>query len=90
MNAHEALARQRKAEAIVDGIWESMEPEARISHEIVETFRLTKDQTFRDAVAEATGQRSPFEATWNLALELLAKRVKDARWGADAVEARAS
>lgn len=81
-NGFEADAREKKAQAIVTWIWSNLTEAQKVDVEILTLVRLC-NQEMRDTAAKCAGQRSPSEATWRRVHELLAQRVKDARWGFD-------
>lgn len=77
-NPHEALARQKKAAAIVSQIWRTLTPEDRVSDALPAAVERMERST-RDAWARHAGQTVPSEATWALVVADLRERIADER-----------
>lgn len=85
-NIHELRARRAKAEAIVAKLVDTLSPAQRTDPQTVRIFRECESQRVRDLIADEAGQKSPSDETWTLAGNILAQRVRDARWGAGLTE----
>lgn len=87
MNLHALRARRAAAEAIISHLWDTLSPEARTDPETVQAFRSCESKRVRNIFAREAGQTAtPSDQTWRIAARILARRVRDARWGAGLTE----
>ena len=77
-NPWEAKARQTKATALAEHIWDRMTPEERCSIRLADAVAgFTQDE--RDTLATDAGQHSPSAQTWTVVVARIAKLVEWAR-----------